>query len=122
MKKRERPIPFPEYDSTENNIDVQGLQWEDIRPGQRLKLGKPSNRYFEYIYPSLNFSEHRVYSLKELSQFEGTEVLVTSILKMKNGTYYAVLDRMDGTPFSKRIARIYAELEKSFLKNELTVI
>lgn len=117
--KKSRPIFYPEFDDVKNNAERVDNKWQDIRPSQRLKIGRPSSLYFQHIYPSLNFKEHSINNFKEMLKFEGMEVFVTSILKMKNGESYAVLDRKENVFFSKNISRIYAEVEKSFLSNEI---
>lgn len=118
MKKR-RPVLFPEFIGNENISDKVDLRWQDIRPNQKLKIGRPSNRYYQYIYPSLSFKEHSLDNLKELLDIEGTEVYVRSILKMKNGESYAVLLRAGDVCFTGAKAHIYAEIKKSCESLEL---
>lgn len=84
-----------------------------------MKIGKPSNRYYQYIYPSLNFNEHSLDNLNELLDIEGTEVYVRSILKMKNGESYAVLSKSGDVCFTGARVHIYAEIKKSYESLEL---
>lgn len=117
--KKSRPVLFPEFIGRENMAVKEDLGWQDIRPGFKLKIGKPSNRYYQYIYPSLRFKEHSLDHLKELLQFEGIEVYVRSILKMKGGESYAVLRRPEDQSFTKDITTVYAEIMKSHTANEI---
>ncbi len=119
MKKR-RPVFYPEFDVDEKTPKVDTLEWQNIRPGQYLKIGDPSNRYYQYIYTSLSFDDHKVENLKKLLSFEGMEVVVISILKMKDGSFFAVLERK-GEAFTDRISRVYADLKNAYLKKELVV-
>lgn len=117
--KKTRPVLFPEFIGRENMAVVEDLKWQDIRPDAKLKIGRPSNRYYQYIYPSLNFKEHSLENLKELLDFEGMEVYVRSILQMKGGESYAVLRRSGDEVFTKDISTVYAEIKKSYTANEI---
>jgi hypothetical protein len=117
--KKSRPVLFPEFIGNENISDNVSMRWRDIRPNHQLKMGRPSNRFYQYIYPSLNFKEHSLDNLKDLLDFEGMEVYVRSILKMKNGESYAVLSRIGDESFSEDRVHIYAEIKKSYESLEL---
>lgn len=119
MKKRE-PVFYPEFNADEKVAKVEAIEWLNIRPGQHLKLGEPSNRYYQYIYTSMNFNNHKVENLKKLLNFQGMEVVVVSILKMNDGSFFAVLEKK-GEAFTERISRIYADLKNAYLKKELVV-
>lgn len=95
------------------------MRWQDIRPDFKLKIGRPSNRYYQYIYPSLNFKEHSLENLKGLLDFEGMEVYVRSILQMKGGESYAVLRRLGDQTFAEDITTVYAEIKKSYNAHEI---
>lgn len=117
--KKSRPVLFPEFIGNENMTSKVDFRWQDIRPDYKLKIGRPSNRYYEYIYPSLIFKEHSLDNLRALLDFEGIEVYVRSVLKMKNGESYAVLAREGDVPFAKDMVHIYAEIKKSHSSFEL---
>lgn len=117
--KKTRPVLFPEFIGSENMAVEEDLRWQDIRPDVTLRIGKPSNRYYQYIYPSLNFKEHSLENLKELLDFEGMEVYVRSILQMKGGESYAVLRRSGDQIFTEDITTVYAEIKKSYGANEI---
>ncbi len=119
MKKR-RPVFYPEFNVEEKESKVEVLEWQHMRPGQNLKIGDPSNKYYQYIYTSLNFDDHKVENLKKLLNFKGMEVVVVSILKMKDGSFFAVLERK-GEVFTDKISRVYADLKNAYLKKELVV-
>jgi hypothetical protein len=117
--KKSRPVLFPEFIGNENMSAKVDIRWQDIRPGQKLKIGKPSNRYYQYISPSLNFKEHSLDNLRALLDLEGIIVSVRSVLKMKNGESYAVLGREGEVPFCNNSIHVYAELRKSLDSLEL---
>lgn len=118
--KKSRPVLFPEFSGNENMTSkVDDVKWQDIRPDHKLKIGSPSNRYYQYIYPSLKFKEHSLDNLRELLDVEGMDVCVRSILKMKNGESFAVLRREGDIPFYKDLLLIYAEIKNSFGTFEL---
>ncbi len=117
--KKSRPVLFPEFIGFEDMATKVDINWQDIRPNHKLKIGRPSNRYYQYLYPSLNFKEHSLDNFNELLEFEGVEVYVRSVLKMKNGEFFAVLVRTGNTSFSENIVNIYAELKNSYSLNEL---
>ena len=116
--RKKKTVLYTEFDGSENIDQTIALDWKDIRPGQRLILGNPSNLYYQYIYPSLVFKEHKVDNLKELLDYKGMEVVVISVLKMTDGCFYAVLQRTE-KKFSDQTTRIYAELKSSFVEKEL---
>lgn len=118
MTKR-MPILYPEFNSDEGIKAHEKVSWKNIGPKHKLKLGKPSNRYYQYIYTSLNFREHSLHDLRDLLQFEGMEVFVRSVLKMNNGESYAVLRKCEDRPFSADIQHIYAEIKKSYSSKEI---
>ncbi|MFD0798964.1 hypothetical protein ACFQZJ_15940 [Maribacter chungangensis] len=117
--KKSRPVLFPEFIGNENMSSKVDVRWQDIRPEHKLKIGKPSNRYYQYIYPSLNFEDHSLDNLNGLLDYEGFEVYVRSILKMKNGESYAVLARQGDVLFSQDMVHIYAEIQKAHESFEL---
>jgi len=117
--KKSRPVLFPEFMGNENIDEEVTMNWRSIRPDCKLKIGKPSNRYYQYIYPSLNFKEHSLNNLNDLLDLEGMEVYVRSILQMKNGESYAVLTVAGDAIFPGDLATIYAEVEKSYTANEI---
>ncbi|QLG45667.1 hypothetical protein [Costertonia aggregata] len=117
--KKERPILFPEFENSVSGDKIKEEENHDIRPGHRFKIGKPSNRYFQYIHTSLNFNEHNIKGLKDMLGLQGLEVMVTSILMMTNGVSYAVLMRNDKKQFLDNTLKIYAETEKSLRTKEL---
>jgi len=117
--KKSRPVLFPEFIGSENMTTEVDDRWKDIRPDCKLKIGKPSNRYYQYIFPSLNFKQHSLENLNELLELEGVEVCVRSVLKMKNGESYAVLRKTEEGVFPGNLDTIYAEIEKSFVAHEI---
>lgn len=120
--KKARPVMYPEFVGGENMTTEVNSSWKDIKPGDKLKLGKPSNRYYQYIFPSLKFKEHNLNELNELVKMEGAQMYVRSILKMKNGDNYGVLYCKEHVVAPNSETSLYAELKNAFLNNELVVL
>jgi hypothetical protein len=89
------------------------------RVGQILRLGKPSMRYYEHVYHSLNHSDHSLRNLQELVNLEGLTVKIISILKMRSGDSVAVIHRKDGKKFSTNIEKLFTHIDKALETKEL---
>lgn len=110
MKKRPI-IYFPE----DPEIEAK----EVARVGRVLRIGKPSRRYYEHIYHSLNHGTHRLKDLQQLLKIEGLTVKIISILRMKTGDRIAVLHRRDGKDFVSDIKKLFTNIDKALDSKEL---
>lgn len=117
--KNSNPIFYPEFDSDVTLSETATKAWESIRPNSKLRIGKPSNRYYQYIHTSLNFNNHRLHNFKDLLVVEGMEVTVRSILKMRSGEHYAVLVGQEKNSFGGDVQHLYAEIKKAFTAKEI---
>jgi hypothetical protein len=109
--KKEPIIYFPKSDEVPDK--------KEARVGEIVRIGKPSSRYYQYIYHSLNYNSHRLNDLQALLKLEGVNVKIISILKMRTGGKIAVLHRKDGKGFSANIEKLFASLEKAIDTEEL---
>ncbi|MGB5821004.1 MAG: hypothetical protein WBG90_16080 [Saonia sp.] len=117
--KRERIILFPGYEDVfEQNTTVDDSP-KIVHPGTTLTIGKPSNRYYEFIYKSLHFNRHALSDLNDLLKLEGEEVVVISILTMKDFGSIAVLRRKDQKKIMKGALQIYANIKRGMAAKEL---
>ncbi|WP_422083221.1 hypothetical protein [Ulvibacterium sp.] len=117
--KKEVILPFPKFDERNEHRTKANTEEIPIRPGMLFRVGRPSNLYYEFIYASLYFDRHKLSDLKKLLKFQGTEVQVVSILKMKDGSTIAALSRSDGKAFSETVTKLFADISKSIKAKEL---
>ena len=109
--KKEPIIYFPQ--------DVKPSEKRLLAVGSFAQIGKPSSRYYEHIYHSLNHNAHQLSDLQALLKLEGITVKVTSILKMKTGDKIAVLHKKEGGNFLANIEKLFANLDKALETKEL---
>lgn len=119
MKKKASASFYPALEVGDLYKEDRALELESIRPGNYLKIGHPSNRYYEYISPSLSPGNLSLLDLKQFRSIRGEIVKIVSILKMSNGGDTLVLAYEDWRPFSEGVVKIYAQLEKGFASKEL---
>lgn len=109
--KKEPIIYFPQ--------DSESPEQRVPAVGSFVRIGKPSSRYYEHIYHSLNYNAHRLSDLQSLLKLEGITVKVISILKMKTGAKIAVLHKKEGGNFLTNIEKLFANLDKALDTKEL---
>ncbi|WP_299530904.1 hypothetical protein [Ulvibacterium sp.] len=117
--KKEVILPFPKFDERNERNPKANMEEIPVRPGMLFRIGRPSNLYYEFVYASLHFDRHKLSDLKKLLQFQGIEVQVVSILKMKDGSTIASLSRTDGKTFSETVTKLFADISKSIRAKEL---
>lgn len=109
--KKEPIIYFPQ--------DPEIPMKREAQVGRLLRIGKPSKRYYEHIYHSMNHNAHRLEDLQRLLKVEGFTVRIISILRMRTGDKIAVLHRKDGKDFLTDIKKLFANIDKALDTNEL---
>ncbi|KPM32816.1 Hypothetical protein I595_1243 [Croceitalea dokdonensis DOKDO 023] len=114
--KKEYPVLFPK-DDTEN----QGQSLKELTIGSGVTIGRPSNRYFQYIYGSLDFFNLKISDLKELSELEGVHAYVTGIIKLGNGEEIAILKKKSGKPFYHNAAKLFIDRKKAVTSQEIVI-
>ena len=70
--------------SSKERVTLQYFEKEEQRLtaltpeiGSVIRIGKPSNRYYQYIFSSLDFLQQKISDLAELLDIEGIEVEIT---------------------------------------------
>lgn len=109
--KKEPIIYFPQ--------DPETVVTDTVAVGRLLRIGKPSKRYYEHIYHSLNYNTHRLQDLQHLLKVEGLTVRIVSILSMRSGDSIAVLHRKDGKDFLTDIKKLFTHIDKALAAKEL---
>ncbi len=121
--KRQRVVLFQGEERKDEKIDDSvNINLKDIIPGKVYRIGKPSNRYYEYIHPVLEPGNLMVDDFEEFRIIEGALIVVTSILHMNKGNRIAVLRGYHELPFLGRGERIFAHIDKSVEKLELIAL
>ena len=89
--------------SSKERVTLQYFEKEEQRLtaltpeiGSVIRIGKPSNRYYQYIFSSLDFLQQKISDLAELLDIEGMEVEITGFIKLKGSHRLAVVqERLD---------------------------
>jgi hypothetical protein len=118
-KKRKPEAIYSELEVGNLYLEDRAITISTLRPGDYVKIGHPSNRYYEYISPSIDPGNLNISDLKKFRAIRGEIVKIISIITMANGDAMAVLVDQDWQPFFKNIPKIYAHLEKGFASKEL---
>ena len=115
-RKKERPVLFPEFDENKE------AKPKEIIIGASVKIGKPSNKYFQYIYKSLDFFNLRLSDLNKLIPLEGTKAKVTGMIQMVNGDEIAIISKKNGNPFFPECNRLFLDRSKALSNKEILII
>ncbi len=113
--KKERPVLFPE-DNGEPTVKPK-----ELALGISVKIGKPSNRYFQYIYGSLDFFNLKLSDLTDLVHLEGTRAKVTGMIQLVNGDEIAIITKKDGNPFFQDFNRLFIDRKKALSFEEVII-
>lgn len=115
-KKKERVVLFPEFKEQPKATPTE------IMMGMLIKIGKPSNRYFQYIYRSLDFFNAKLSDLKDLIPLQGTKAKVIGLIQMVNGDEIAIIAKKDNSPFFSDYRRLYVDRKLALKKEEITIV
>lgn len=85
-KEEEPPVLFP----MENDGEVPEVTRLDI--GTIIRVGAPSNRYYQYVHSSLDFFNHSLKDLSAMLHLRGATARVTGVVKLNGGNRYAVVE------------------------------
>lgn len=113
--KKNRPALFPEFEQVEKPVTTK------LSIGNSIKIGKPSNRYFQYIYGSLNFFNLKLSDLTELVPLEGTSAKVVGMIQMVNGDEIAIIAKRDSSPFFKNYIKLFVDRKLALERGEITI-
>lgn len=109
--KKEAPVLFPMEQSTVRSFE--------LNIGTTFRIGRPSNRYYQYLFVSLDFLNQKLDDLSKLLGLEGTPVQVTGKISLKDGNSFVIVQKEDGTPFFDNELRLFVEGEKALDCHEL---
>jgi hypothetical protein len=112
-RMEEAPVLFPQ----EQDVSIP----TDIKLGQVLRVARPSNRYYQYIFTSLDFFNQKLSDLKELLQLEGTLVKVTGVIQLKDGNRFAIVQHQKGKAFFNRQERLFIDSFKALENREIII-
>ena len=112
-KRKERPVLFPEA------LIEEQLNTRELSLGTWVKIGRPSNRYFQYIYASLDFFNLKLSDLNQLSELEGLSAKVTGMIQMVNGDEIAIISKKDGNPFFRNFNKLFIDRKKALSNGEV---
>lgn len=116
MKRiKERVVLFPETNQEGK------LEPKEVVMGMLIKIGKPSNRYFQYIYRSLDFFNLKLSDLKDLIPLKGTKAKVIGLIKMVNGDEIAIIAKRDNSPFFNDYRRLFIDKKQALQKQEINI-
>jgi hypothetical protein len=112
-RTKKAPVLFPEEHGVSTPIDIQ--------LGHVLRVSRPSNRYYQYIFTSLDFLNQKLSDLKELLQLEGTLVKVTGVIQLKDGNKFAIVQHQEGKTFFNREQRLFIDAFKALENREIII-
>ncbi|WP_350286397.1 hypothetical protein [uncultured Croceitalea sp.] len=112
-KNKERPVLFPEDNTKQEPVKIE------LSLGTWVKIGRPSNRYFQYIYASLDFFNLKLSDLNQLSELEGLSARVTGMIQMVNGDEIAIISKKDGNPFFRNFNKLFIDRKKALSNGEV---
>ncbi len=119
--KKERIILFPGHkESSAKKMHPDTLL--HITPGKAYRIGKPSNRYYEHLHPTLEPGRMTVKDFEDFRIIKDMIVIVSSILRMTNGARIAVLRRYDDTCFMNKIKKIFLTVDMGLASGELIAL
>lgn len=111
VTKREVPVLFPQG---KNSSELP-----EIEIGTMLRIGRPSNRYYQYLHFSLDFLNQKLDDLSKLLGLEGTTVQVIGEIRLKEGIEFAIVEKADGDTFFDNKVRLFADRQKALENHEL---
>jgi hypothetical protein len=115
-RKKEMPVLFPEFN------DNKEVKPKEIVIGASVKIGKPSNKYFQYIYKSLDFFNLKLSDLNKLIPLEGTKAKVTGMIQMESGDEIAIISKKNGNPFFTECNRLFIDRTKALSFKEILIV
>ena len=116
MKKKDAPVVlFP----TENGTEV--YEMSDIDIGTVIRIGSPSNRYYQYIHVSLDFLNHKLNDLSTMLDLKGATAKVTGMINLEGGSRFAVIESEGDTVFFEDKNRLFVDPSPALKNREVIV-
>lgn len=115
-KDVEKRVPILFFEQEDNALPTLELQ-----VGKTLRIGRPSNRYYQYIFTSLDFLNQTLNDLSELLGLEGTQVQVTGMIHLKEGNQFAVVQQGEGKAFFNKRQKLFVDATKALKHREVII-
>ncbi len=117
--RRKLPILFPDNEKKKSAPYIP-VKMHDLRLGANFRVGNPANGNYLFLWNSLKrrratFNDSNLQSKHMVDQI----VTITGLLKSKNNSYTAILERKDKIEFSKGIFKVYADVDNAVIAQEL---
>lgn len=117
--KRKRPVLFPNH-GEEVVAPVIPIKPHQVQIGSNFRVGNPANAAYLFLWNSLKQKINYLHKTDLPSSHMVDQVVtVTGILKRKNNTYIAILERKDKSEFFQGLRKIYADIDKAVIAREL---
>ena len=117
--KRKRPSLFPNHNA-DKVAPVIPIQPYQVQLGANFRVGNPANAAYLFLWNSLKQKMNYRHKPDLPSNHMVDQVVtITGILKRKDNTYTAILERKDKHEFYKGLRKIYADIENAVVLREL---
>ena len=117
--KRKRPELFPNHGVSKTTPEIPAKPHQVVL-GANFKVGNPANAAYLFIWNSLKQKVSSLHKPQLRSRLLVDQVVtITGILKRKNNTYTAILERKDRNEFDKGLHKIYADIDNAVVAKEL---
>ncbi|PRX56569.1 hypothetical protein [Flagellimonas meridianipacifica] len=117
--KRKRPALFPNHGNDKVALVIP-VKPHQVKLGANFKVGNPANAAYLFLWNSLKQKINYLHKSDLPSNHMVDQVVtITGILKRKNNTYTAILERKDKNEFYKGLQKIYADIDNAVVAREL---
>lgn len=118
--KKERLILFPGNEGINASFGKEHeIHLKDLLPGNSYRIGKPSNMYYQYIYPAIVPDELNGEEFDDFKSIQGFIVKITSIIQMANGKRIVAMRESRDKLFLNRFEKIFAQVDMAIASREI---
>ncbi|WP_133248418.1 hypothetical protein [Flagellimonas aquimarina] len=118
MKKKERPVIFPNHKADETSIKPYHKNYE-VKLGAIFKIGEPANRSYLYLNDSLNDGAQDSELIIPAHKIINQTVVIIGILELSNAVQKVILERKDKNDFYRGQSRLFVNLDQAIVAKEL---
>lgn len=120
MKKKERPVIFPNHDSTKP-LPAPPTKAYKLQVGTTFRVGNPANRSYLFLSDSLKPNTSTFNQEVPIGNLVDQIVTIKGILELSDSRT-AILERKDNGHFFKGQNRIYADVDNAVVAKELIAL